>query len=274
MNGHWKTLVAAVFLLAPVTCERQAASAEPYIVGHRGLMVFAPEDTLSNFRACLELRLGFEFDVQRTKDRQLVCIHDRTLDRTTNGKGNVSDVTLAELKQLDAGAWFDARFGGERVPTVAEVISLLADRPRADVLVAVDFKADEVALEVVRMAEKYRVVDRLLFIGTTISDPAVRRTIRQASAGAGIAVVANSPEELSEAAADPDANWVYLRYLPTKAEVDAAGRRGKRVFIAGATVAGQLPRNWQTAAEAGVDGILTDHPLDLRTVLRQIVPQS
>ncbi|MCC6509479.1 MAG: glycerophosphodiester phosphodiesterase, partial [Pirellulaceae bacterium] len=73
---------------------------EPLVVAHRGLLQHAPENTLANFRACLELRLGFEFDVARTKDGQLVCIHDDTVDRTTDGKGLVSQLTLAEIQRL------------------------------------------------------------------------------------------------------------------------------------------------------------------------------
>jgi glycerophosphoryl diester phosphodiesterase len=66
----------------------------------------------ANFRACLELRLGFEFDVQRSKDGQLVCIHDNTVDRTTNGTGNVAELTLEQIRRLDAGNWFDLKFAG------------------------------------------------------------------------------------------------------------------------------------------------------------------
>lgn len=94
-----------------------AEPAKPLIVAHRGLLIHAPENTLANLRACLELRLGFEFDVERTKDGHVVCIHDGTLDRTTNGTGKVSEQTLEEIRQLDAGSWFDPSFAGEKVPS-------------------------------------------------------------------------------------------------------------------------------------------------------------
>ncbi|MDP6444823.1 MAG: glycerophosphodiester phosphodiesterase family protein, partial [Pirellulaceae bacterium] len=80
-----------------------AEPTRPLIVAHRGLLRYAPENTLTNFRACLELRIGFEFDVERTKDGHLVCIHDSTVDRTTNGTGKVSELTLAQIRELDAG---------------------------------------------------------------------------------------------------------------------------------------------------------------------------
>src|SRR5260370_26727865 len=144
------------------------------IVAHRGLLRHAPENTLANFRACLELRLGFEFDVQRTRDGQLVCIHDETVDRTTNGTGTVSEMTLEQIRRLDAGKWFDPKFAGERVPTVEEVLKLVAEYRQHNIVLAVDLKAENVEHDVVRLAEYHEVLDRLLFIGRTISDPQVR----------------------------------------------------------------------------------------------------
>ena len=137
----------------------------PLIVGHRGLLLHAPENTLANFRACLELRLGFEFDVQRTRDGALVCVHDTTVDRTTNGSGQVANLTLAEIRGLDAGSWFDPKFAGEKVPTADEVFMLVSEYKQHQVLIAVDLKAENV----VRRANKHGVLDRLLFIGRTIS---------------------------------------------------------------------------------------------------------
>src|SRR5262245_41647748 len=85
-------------ILAPPTF-----AADPIVVGHRGLPTHAPEETLAAFRACAELRVGIELDVRRTRDGQLVCLHDPTVDRTTDGKGKLGDLSLRELRQLDAG---------------------------------------------------------------------------------------------------------------------------------------------------------------------------
>src|SRR2546426_3765520 len=68
------------------TDSRQKA---PLLVAHRGLLKHAPENTLASFAACLELRLGFELDIRRTKDGHLVCLHDDDVRRTTNGTGKV-----------------------------------------------------------------------------------------------------------------------------------------------------------------------------------------
>ena len=110
---------------------------------------------MANFRACLELRLGFEFDVQRTKDGQLVCIHDDTVNRTTSGTGKVSDQTLDEIRRLDAGSWLDSKFAGEKVPTIEEVMKLIGEHRQQYVLIAVDLKAEGVEQEVVRLAEQH-----------------------------------------------------------------------------------------------------------------------
>jgi glycerophosphoryl diester phosphodiesterase len=83
------------------------------------------------------------------------------------------------------------------------------------------------------------------------------------------AAVVNNAEEFSEALAAPNADWVYFRYLPPKEQMEAVHRAKKRAFIAGATVAGNLPENWRQAAEVGMDAILTDYPLELRQTLRR-----
>ena len=69
-----------------------------------------------------------ELDVTLSRDRQVVVMHDATLDRTTNGKGPVGDFTLAKLKQLDAGSWFDSQFSNQRISDLSEVLDLVNGR--------------------------------------------------------------------------------------------------------------------------------------------------
>ncbi len=241
----------------------------PRVVAHRGLLHHAPENTLPNFRACLELRLGFEFDVRKTKDGKLVCIHDDTVNRTTDGSGPVAEMSFDEIRRLDAGSWFDPKFAGSKVPTIEEVLSLIAEYAKHDVLIAVDLKAVDVEGEVVRLAEKLKVLHRLLFIGRTIDSPSVRERIKKASAAASTSAVANKPEEFAAALETARADWVYFRYLPTRKEMEAVRAAKKRAFIAGTSVSGAVPDNWTQAADAGIDGILTDYPLELNALLRK-----
>src|SRR3989338_10454497 len=85
-------------------------------MGHRGAAALEPENTLRSFRKAIEIGVDYvEFDIHRCKSGELVVIHDETVDRTTNGKGFVADLTLQQLKKLDAGK-------GERIPTLQETI--------------------------------------------------------------------------------------------------------------------------------------------------------
>jgi glycerophosphoryl diester phosphodiesterase len=106
----------------------------PFIIAHRGDSAHRPENTPAAFAAALEIGAAFvEFDVHLTRDGHVVVIHDSTLDRTTNGHGAVRKMTLAEIKRVSAGypSRFGSTYGGERVPTLAEVLGLLRDRAQA-----------------------------------------------------------------------------------------------------------------------------------------------
>lgn len=248
-----------------------AGDARPcLVVAHRGLLLDAPENTLANFRACLDLRLGFELDVQRSRDGHLVCVHDTTVDRTTNGTGRVTDLTLKELKSLDAGSWFDVAFRDERIPALDEVFELLSHYEKFPVLIAVDFKGDDPDIErdVVALAEKHAVLDHLLMIGRTIQSPQVRKRLRQANPQTHVATVANNSGEFPAALKDPDSDWVYVRYVPSADEVLAVHAAGRRMFIAGATVAGLQRENWRVVAARGIDAILTDYSIELSRQIR------
>ena len=96
------------------------------ICAHRGASRSHPENTLAAFREAI--RLGahqIELDVRLSSDGQLVLMHDATVDRTTDGHGRVADLTLAEIKRLDAGSWKGAKFAGEKVPTLAEALAVM-----------------------------------------------------------------------------------------------------------------------------------------------------
>lgn len=118
------------------------------VIGHRGASAYAPENTLPSFElALLQGADAVEQDLHVTRDGVLVCLHDRTLERTTDVRdvfpergrdvpqdGQVArrwfvhDLRLDEIKQLDAGAWFDARFAGARIPTFQELLEWVGDR--------------------------------------------------------------------------------------------------------------------------------------------------
>lgn len=109
------------------------------IVAHRGASRYAPENTLAAFRLALKQGTrAVECDVRLTKDDQLVVIHDATVDRTTDGSGLVSAMSLDAIRGLDAGRWFGAEFTGERVPLLEEVLRLVRGRA----LIQIEIKND------------------------------------------------------------------------------------------------------------------------------------
>lgn len=107
-----------VFALIAATCW----AGDLQVIAHRGFSSVAPENTMAAFQAAAELGVAFELDVTLTADGEVVVIHDDTLGRTTNGRGAVGDVSLAEIKELDAGSWFGAEYAGEKIPTLREVL--------------------------------------------------------------------------------------------------------------------------------------------------------
>lgn len=142
--------IIAAKSLSPAQAPRGVKSTAPtssrkILIAHRGASAYAPEHTLDSYQLALKQGADFvEQDLQVTRDGVLVCLHDLTLERTTNVKEifptrfreelvtgtparrwYVSDFTLGEIKQLDAGLWFDAKFKGARVPTFQEAIDLV-----------------------------------------------------------------------------------------------------------------------------------------------------
>ena len=98
------------------------------ICAHRGAMNTHPENTIAAFEEAIRLKAQMiEFDVRMTSDKQLVILHDETVDRTTNGTGKIESFTLEEVRKLDAGSWKSADFINEKIPTFAEALAVMPD---------------------------------------------------------------------------------------------------------------------------------------------------
>lgn len=101
----------------------------PKIIGHRGCAGYAPENTLEAIHTAADMGVEWvELDVKLTKDEVPIIFHDDTLDRTTNGTGNVADRTYSELKDLECGSWYADSFTGIKIPTLEEAIEVMIDR--------------------------------------------------------------------------------------------------------------------------------------------------
>ena len=140
-------------------------------IAHRGASAAAPPNTLAAFKKAVELGAdGIEFDVHFSADGVPVVIHDFTVDVTTDGSGRVADLTLAQLKQLDAGTRFDPAFTGERIPTLDEVLEAVSGRRGwgGELLLNVELKTTSLGdngLEraVITLVEQHSLSRRVLF---------------------------------------------------------------------------------------------------------------
>lgn len=135
------------------------------IYAHRGCSGTHPENTLAAFEAAAELPIdGVEIDVHLTKDGEIVVIHDEKVNRTTDGKGYVKDMTLSELKEFDCGSWFSDNWRGERIPTLEEVLSVFENTShRINIEIKSDiFPYDSLVNKVIESAEKFGMSERIV----------------------------------------------------------------------------------------------------------------
>lgn len=133
------------------------------ISAHRGYSKKYPENTLLAFEKALELDIdGLELDVQLSSDGVPVLMHDLTLDRTTDGEGNVSDYTLAELKALDAGSWKSKKFKGEKIPTLEELLIDTKGYPGLLLNVEIKQYTHETVDKAVALLDRYGMDDRFV----------------------------------------------------------------------------------------------------------------
>jgi glycerophosphoryl diester phosphodiesterase len=149
-----------------LSIERLANLEKLFVEGHRGYKEKYPENTLLAFQKSLEIGVDvIEFDLRLTRDHQLVIIHDETVDRTTNGVGPVSEYSLHELQQLDAGGWFDNAFEGLKIPTLIQLCELLKNSPNVllDVEIKPGFQALKAADIAVAELGRYGYLPRCVF---------------------------------------------------------------------------------------------------------------
>jgi glycerophosphoryl diester phosphodiesterase len=138
------------------------------VIGHRGAAALAPENTWAGFDLALELGVdAIETDVRATRDGVLVLLHDARLDRTTDGHGPVQEMPWAAVQQLDAGAWFDARCAGERVPELGETLGRYGRRTH----LALEIKQEGVEAEALAVVQEEGLLPRVTF--TSFSFPVV-----------------------------------------------------------------------------------------------------
>jgi glycerophosphoryl diester phosphodiesterase len=162
--------------VAPANADitRSAADLFPYpgshvtLVNHRGLSPGFPENTLAAFRNSIALGVdAIEIDMRTTKDGEIVILHDDTVDRTTDGTGPVSELTLAQVKALDAGSYLSPEFAGERIPTYEESLQAVQG---TGVKLLLDIKTAAVTEEAVALTEQYDMIDQVIVGPRTVAN--------------------------------------------------------------------------------------------------------
>ena len=234
------------------------------ICAHRGLDERVPENTLAAFEAALKRNMAIEFDVQMTMDEQLVIMHDETVDRTTDGSGRVSQLSLADLKALDAGSWFGPQFAGQRVPTFDEALEVVRSHTQVSPSIALDVK--KLSPDIVNMIcdriQKHGLIEDVIGIGAIIRSVDVRRQFCEVLEEFRCAAVAETRDHLDTALSDVYSKWVYARFVPTAEDVELINQAGKRLFVSGDEVSRDVNRAYD-AYKAGPDMVLTWHPFRL-----------
>ena len=134
------------------------------VIAHRGGANLAPENTLAAFSTAMNMGVDLiEIDVVLTKDEHVIVLHDKTIDRTTNGTGIAKEMYLPEIKRYDAGSWFDDKFLGEKIPTLEEVLELVA----TNIVLLVEIKGGDeefpgIEKRVVDIVEEYNAEERVI----------------------------------------------------------------------------------------------------------------
>jgi glycerophosphoryl diester phosphodiesterase len=238
------------------------------IIAHRGWSGRAPENTMAAFGAALEFKVdGLELDVHRCKDGELVICHDPMVDRTTNGKGFIKDLTWEELQRLDAGSWFGSCFQNERIPRLRSLFELVR---QSDLLINIELKTDlfdypGIEEQLVQLIKDFELADQCIV--SSFNHYSLLRVIAALpELGTGVLYEARLYQP-----------WVYAKQL------NAAALHPKYISVSPEMVArthesGLLVNAWtvnepewvRPMIGAQVDAIITNHPDRVRECLRKL----
>jgi glycerophosphoryl diester phosphodiesterase len=229
------------------------------VLGHRGAKAYAPMNTLPAFQLAFEQGAhGIELDVHRSRDGFPVIVHDFTVDHTTNGSGLVTEMTLAELKALDAGAWFDPAFAGVQIPTLDEVFEIVPP----DAMVNVEIKSmdtdtsDGVELVVAACIARHHMSDRVI---VSSFNPYTLLRFRQAAPEVAIGFLyeASIPTEVHSVIAQIPYEAYHPYFQAITPEMVAREHAAGRVLN---TWTVNDPQDAVRLRDMGVDAIITDNP--------------
>lgn len=234
-------------------------------IAHRGASGYAPENTFAAFRRAVAQGVSFiETDLHLTRDAHFVAIHDETVERTTNGRGAIHDMTLAEVRRLDAGSWFASEFMGERIPTLDEILEFTK---KHDVVFYLELKpsgfwgGEHALISALRDTGE---IPRSVVISF---DPAILAALRKIEPTLMTGLLHDGNlESPFEKAVEIGARQLAIRGdLVTPNFLQEARKRDLQVVCWTINSLAHM----RMLAAAGVDGIMSDYPDRLLTVLKK-----
>ncbi|WP_341501280.1 glycerophosphodiester phosphodiesterase family protein [Gallaecimonas sp. GXIMD4217] len=259
------------FVLLASTLVVGVAQAKTMVIGHRGAAGHAPENTLSSIQKALKLGVdAVEVDIRRSRDGALVAIHDRQVDRTTNGAGKVSEYTLAQLNTLDAGSWYGPQYLDEWIPTLTEVMNAVS---HSDTRLIIELKVggDGIEGEVLKHIRTHKMQDRVIIKSF---DPAILERFSKLAPGLPRlyvmfgwsprfnVLVDEEIRRVNPLDMDVDYIQVYHSFLG-KDFIRRAHDRGMKVIAWGVHSRKAMGK----VLALGVDGIETDYPDRLYAIM-------
>jgi len=230
------------------------------VISHRGEHLAHPENTLPAFQAAVDAGADFfELDVRTTSDGRLVLMHDRTVDRMTNGSGPVRQMTFDQIRALDAGAKFGPQFAGTTVPTFEEALNLAHGK----IGVYVDCK-DIAPADLVAALEKADMLDKVVIYGGAgflKGVLALRPSLKAMPE-------ADNAARLQTLLAGLNLHVVAFDAGDFKDDVVAVAKQAQVDIYVDLLGPADNASSWQDAIDRGAAGIQTDHPAELVQYLR------
>lgn len=258
----------SLLIITVIILTTTVAQSKPLVIAHRGASSLAPENTLAAVQKAVDLQVDYvEIDIHRTFDRELVVIHDPTIDRTTNGSGAVNSFTLEELRSFDAGSWFDEAFVGEKIPTLREVLEITKDK----VPLLIELKGERTETATVNMVREFGMEDQVIIQSF---DFLQIQKVKQKAPNIPTVFLMSKPEHSDDPARAAEwicniaeyveASGIGIRHNWFTPELLARAReRNMDIFVW--TVDNQ--NDMKKFIKIGVEGIITNRPQDLLKIL-------
>jgi glycerophosphoryl diester phosphodiesterase len=238
-------------------------------IAHRGGAGLAPENTLACFTKGVLYADMVEFDIQPTKDHHLMVFHDRNgIERTTNGKGKVPDLTYKYLKTLDAGEWFSSEFEGEKIPTFSEVLNEIPTNISLNIeLKYYNPNSDWFEKTIVRTIEENDVQKRAVITARYLEN-IIRLQKLNPEINCALLQKEREKSEYFKLLVDLDLHTAQIRKSALdESFIQMCHDNQIKVFYFYA----DEPLEMKKAMEIGVDGILTNYPDRLKEVLTKAI---